>query len=138
MTYERYRQLKQNLEGRRQRLRRSLILRLGEVRTHSDQNPRAIDAVDVGDAAVSQLEQEFDIALAELAAQELRQVDRALERLEGGDYGFCLDCGEPISGKRLQALPFAVRCRECEERQEGGEHSRRLAPRNHDFAPAYD
>jgi RNA polymerase-binding transcription factor DksA len=42
----------------------------------------------------------------------------ALLRLAEGTYGACSDCGQAIVGARLQALPFAERCRSCEEAQE--------------------
>ena len=138
MTHERYTDLKRILEDHRQRLQRSLTLRLGDVRTHNDQERKVIQATDGADASASDFEQDFGIALAELAAQSLRQVDQALVRLEGGDYGFCMDCDEPIADNRLRALPFAVRCRACAELHETGERTRRSAPRSHDFLLAYD
>ena len=48
-----------------------------------------------------------------MKSAELDQVNYALRRLENGNYGICEDCGEPISDKRLKALPFAVKCIEC-------------------------
>jgi DnaK suppressor protein len=48
----------------------------------------------------------------------LRMVNAALERLDSGDYGECSDCGEQITRKRLQALPWAERCVRCAEKQE--------------------
>ena len=46
-------------------------------------------------------------------------------RLEQGDYGYCFDCGEEIAEKRLRALPFAVRCKDCEEAREVAEQRQR-------------
>jgi len=48
-----------------------------------------------------------------------------LARLERGDYGFCYECGEEIGEKRLRALPFAVRCKDCEEARETAEQRER-------------
>jgi RNA polymerase-binding transcription factor DksA len=45
-------------------------------------------------------------------------VDEALERLKKGTYGICLDCGEPIDRARLNALPAAKRCLDCQRRLE--------------------
>jgi DnaK suppressor protein len=42
-------------------------------------------------------------------------------------YGDCFECGSEISGKRLRAMPFAVRCIACEEKREQQERERRLA-----------
>jgi hypothetical protein len=44
-----------------------------------------------------------------------RQVSEALERIDGGSYGLCLQCGEPISAKRLAALPWVALCTGCQE-----------------------
>jgi DnaK suppressor protein len=44
---------------------------------------------------------------------ELRRVDEALERIEEGEYGFCLECGEPINPKRLAVDPAASLCIRC-------------------------
>jgi DnaK suppressor protein len=54
-------------------------------------------------------------AISESAQQELRLVRAALRRLEEGRYGTCVVCGEPIEEERLQAVPYADRCRTCAE-----------------------
>jgi DnaK suppressor protein len=46
----------------------------------------------------------------------LREVSDALVRIEQGSYGVCLECEEPISAKRLEALPWARYCVSCQER----------------------
>lgn len=61
---------------------------------------------------------DMDRALLELRAATLVRMDAALRRLDGGQYGDCAECGRPIAEKRLHALPFAIRCRPCEERRE--------------------
>ena len=45
----------------------------------------------------------------------LRQIDAALDRLATGDFGVCADCGEPISPRRLDAIPWAAYCIQCQE-----------------------
>ena len=45
----------------------------------------------------------------------LRQVADALDRIAAGEYGICLECEEPISAKRLAALPWAALCLACQE-----------------------
>jgi DnaK suppressor protein len=47
---------------------------------------------------------------------QLRLVDEALDRLESGDYGFCLACDEPIAPKRLRAVSWARYCVKCQEK----------------------
>src|SRR6266566_225506 len=56
---------------------------------------------------------------------KLNEINDALVRLEQGDYGYCFDCGEEIAEKRLRALPFAVRCKDCEEARENAEQRQR-------------
>ena len=48
----------------------------------------------------------------------LREVDEALERIEGGNFGLCELCGEPIVRERLRAMPHARNCIECQRESE--------------------
>jgi len=52
---------------------------------------------------------------------------RALARIEDGDFGECLDCGEPISPKRLMAIPWAECCVQCQSRREETESLQKAA-----------
>ena len=54
-------------------------------------------------------------ALENEAMQELADIDAALQRLEGGRYGDCVSCGEPIGEGRLKVRPAATQCRDCAE-----------------------
>jgi DnaK suppressor protein len=66
-------------------------------------------------AAASQVfEQQRDLALRDHASQQLELVDAALERLDAGTFGACLRCGRPIAPGRLEALPWAAHCIECQ------------------------
>jgi len=56
---------------------------------------------------------------------EVQALQDALARLDQGDYGNCFECGEEIAEKRLRALPFAVRCKDCEEAREAAEQRER-------------
>lgn len=51
---------------------------------------------------------------------EMEQIEKTLERLESGEYGICVACGEPIPEQRLLALPEAIRCVSCEEKVASG------------------
>lgn len=56
--------------------------------------------------------------LGNITRQELRKVNKALTRIEAGEYGHCIDCGCEIPEARLVANPFAERCLACEEKHE--------------------
>jgi DnaK suppressor protein len=49
---------------------------------------------------------------------ELTQIGTALGRIESGDYGYCLDCGEPIAKARLEFSPASTLCIACAEKKE--------------------
>ena len=59
-------------------------------------------------------------------AETLTKVDAAIRRLGEGSYGDCFECGDEISEARLRALPFAVRCKDCEEARETAEQRERM------------
>ena len=66
-------------------------------------------------AAASQVfAQQRDLALRDRADQQLALVDAALDRIEAGTFGVCARCGEAIAPERLEALPWAPRCIECQ------------------------
>ena len=66
-------------------------------------------------AAASQVfEQQRDLALRDRNEQHLAAVDAALARLDDGTYGTCVRCGRPIAPERLDALPWAAHCIDCQ------------------------
>jgi RNA polymerase-binding transcription factor len=66
-------------------------------------------------AAASQVfEQQRDLALREKNEQQLAAVDAALARFEAGTFGTCIRCGRPIATERLEALPWAAHCIDCQ------------------------
>jgi RNA polymerase-binding protein DksA len=66
-------------------------------------------------AAASQVfEQQRDLALRDRARQHLELVDAALARLDDGTFGRCLRCKRPIAPERLEALPWAAHCIDCQ------------------------
>ena len=72
----------------------------------------------------------IELALIQMKSETLNKINDALTRLDQGDFGYCFECGEEIGEKRLRALPFAVRCKECEEAREVAEQrARHLASR---------
>jgi DnaK suppressor protein len=73
-------------------------------------------------AAASQVfDQQRDLALRERAVQHLAQVDAALARLDQGTFGKCIRCGSEIAPARLEALPWAAHCIDCQTALDRGE-----------------
>ncbi len=70
------------------------------------------------DLASETFEREKDLAIGESVESLLNQVNVALEKLERGTYGQCDVCNKPIKKARLQALPFATLCLDCQDRLE--------------------
>lgn len=63
-------------------------------------------------------ERERTISLARNARSVLEQIDAALERIDDGSYGSCVRCGKPISIARLEAIPQATYCMDCQRVEE--------------------
>jgi DnaK suppressor protein len=107
--------LKTILESRRRDVVRELQEKIRAARSDGITDRDVLD-----DAESSELDIQDDIgfALIQLKMEMLNQIDGALRRLEEGKYGDCFECGGEIAEARLRALPFAARCRDCEERRE--------------------
>jgi len=75
---------------------------------------------DLGDRAVTTTSQEILFQLSGEEREVLRLVDEALERIGEGSYGKCVHCGGPIQKARLEAVPWARHCIECQELQDRG------------------
>ena len=102
LLFERQRELQEDV---RRRIRDGRTERMTDVREE-------LESSDVSTST------DVSLALLEMKSQTLRHIEHAISRIGTGDYGDCLDCGEAISETRLRALPFAVRCRACEESRE--------------------
>lgn len=61
---------------------------------------------------------DIERSLTQMRAATLARIDEALVRLDAGLYGTCAECENAIAERRLRALPFAVRCQNCQERYE--------------------
>jgi DnaK suppressor protein len=75
-------------------------------------------AVEVVERASDDAAGDLAAGLAEIESGELVQINEALRKMEDGTYGQCQGCGKPIPQKRLQIVPFAIRCVECERSRE--------------------
>ena len=74
---------------------------------------------DSGDESQYLFEREVDATLGQQFGQELKDVNRALEKIEEGTYGFSDRSGEPIAKGRLEAIPEALYTIEEQQRREG-------------------
>jgi DnaK suppressor protein len=122
----RLRDLKAMLDERRLALTREVRGQIRDVRTES---AGGRDPIDQEDGAEADGQGEIGLTLIQMKSETLQKIDAALRRLAEGSYGDCFECGEPIAEARLRALPFAVRCRECEETRESAEQSGPMARR---------
>ena len=111
----RYNELKAMLETRRRELGREVRVKIRDARTDSILER---DVLDQGESSEVDIQDAIGFALIQMKAETLDKIDAALHRLGEGTYGDCVECGAEIAGPRLRALPFAVRCRDCEEARE--------------------
>ena len=75
---------------------------------------------DIADKAANSYTKEFLFSLSNTERELLHEVDDAIARIEGRRYGSCAACEEELDRKRLEAVPWAKRCRSCQEKQEQG------------------
>lgn len=73
---------------------------------------------DAQDESVADLLVNVNLSIIDAHLSELRGIEQALQRLEAGDYGVCVDCGQEIAHARLAAAPTTLRCVECQTRFE--------------------
>jgi RNA polymerase-binding transcription factor len=109
--------LQQILMRKRQEIMKEIEGSLGQSLTE-DQQRRLESARDVGDQALMDLDRELGISLMEMRNRRRQAIDEALTRLTEGTYGICAECGVEISERRLEAVPFAKLCVECQSKEE--------------------
>jgi DnaK suppressor protein len=83
----------------------------------SDSNAMPIHMAELGS---DNFEQEFTLGLMEVDGDTLDLIDGALERINGGEFGKCIQCDGQIAKARLNAIPYTPVCIKCAERQENG------------------
>jgi DnaK suppressor protein len=77
-------------------------------------------AQDMADRATSAYTKEFAYSLSENDRKTLVLIDEALARLDAGTYGTCIHCSAPVQEKRIEAVPWARHCLDCQELQDKG------------------
>ncbi len=74
----------------------------------------------LADTATVTLDREIDYTLEENSEHVLKEIDRALAKIDTGTFGICETCGQPIAEERLLAIPYATQCIDCKRREERG------------------
>jgi DnaK suppressor protein len=119
-------ELRKMLEDRR----RQLVYEVqGKIRDGRRDYTKEREVLDEGESSEVDIQDEIEFALIEMKAETLKKIDAALRRVGEGTYGECFECGEKIPAVRLRALPFAVRCRDCEEAREVAQWRERMTQR---------
>lgn len=103
-----------------------LVLRArlsGEVRQMAENalnGPTGVVAspMDIAEAASDTLQQELTLSFLGNQSKTLQKIEAALQRLDDGSYGTCVDCREPIPPARLGAIPYTDFCVSCAGRYE--------------------
>jgi DnaK suppressor protein len=125
MSRARYNELKQMLSERRREIQAEVQGKMRGVREEGTWGGKLNEVLDAVESAEADIQEDLEFALVQMKSETLNKINDALGRLEQGDYGYCYDCGEEIAEKRLRALPFAVRCKDCEEAKENAEQRER-------------
>ena len=124
MNRDRYSELKRILEERRREIMDQVQGKIRDVRSEGANNPNS-GVLDAAETSEADIQDDIEFALIQMKAETLQKIEEALARHAEGTYGFCFECGDEISERRLRALPFAVRCKDCEEAREIAEQRER-------------
>ncbi|HSB36089.1 MAG TPA: TraR/DksA family transcriptional regulator [Thermoanaerobaculia bacterium] len=109
-----------------ERVRKRLLAKRDELLKDLAKNREVTDetidesAQDMVDRATTAYTKEFAYSLSEADRKVLVLIDQALDRLEAGTYGPCVHCGQPVQEKRIEAVPWARHCLDCQELQDKG------------------
>ena len=121
----RYSELKRILEGRRLEIIAEVKDKMRDVRSEGAVVPRQ-GVRDEVESSEADIQDDIEFAVLQMKTETLNKVGEALLGLDIGTYGYCDECGEEISEQRLRALPFAVRCKNCEEAREDVQDRERI------------
>jgi DnaK suppressor protein len=125
-TRTRHADLKTMLEARRRELTTDIQDGVKRSRAHSAESSDVVDSAEFAEADV---QEDLHFVLMQMKVETVTKIDDALTRLESGDFGECVECGGEITEARLRALPFALRCIECERAREVWQRATQAPPR---------
>lgn len=132
----RYEELRKMLEDRRREIMNEVKGKIRDVRAEGSDKPHEV--LDPGETSEVDIQEDIEFALIQMKAETLNKINEALSRLEDGTYGNCYECGEEIAEARLRALPFAVRCKACEEAREMAQLRERMLQRRGSSTLGFD
>ncbi|MHA7772781.1 TraR/DksA family transcriptional regulator [Roseibium sp. M-1] len=107
-------------DGKSKDIRKKLLALKSELETLSEMSGEARATVELDQQSVGRLSR-MDALQGQAMAQaserqrraSIQRIEAALSRLDSGDYGYCVECGEEIAGKRLEVDPAAAFCIRC-------------------------
>jgi DnaK suppressor protein len=115
-------------KARKERLKKLLIKKREEIvkeaqseikKFKTGEKKQIVETVlDDGDLSVVDLSEDISLKQLSTHREMLIKIDAALRKLEDDTYGICEECGDEISEDRLKILPFAIYCRDCQEKKE--------------------
>jgi DnaK suppressor protein len=123
-TRGRYVELKRILEERRREILAQVQEKMRDVRAEGGIG-EGQGVLDAAESSEADIQDDIEFALIQMKSETLHRIEEALTRLDEGSFGNCFECGDEISERRLRALPFAVRCKDCEEARELAERRER-------------
>ncbi len=135
-TGVRYDELKRMLIERQREILNEVQGKIRGVRAEGSEKDREV--LDPGETSEVDIQEDIEFALIQMKAETLNKINEALSRLEDGTYGHCFECGEEVAQPRLRALPFAVRCKDCEEAREMAQLRERIQARRGSSSLGFD
>jgi DnaK suppressor protein len=118
-------ELKRILEERRREILAQVQEKMRDVRAEGGIG-EGQGVLDAAESSEADIQDDIEFALIQMKSETLHRIEEALSRLAEGTFGNCFECGDEISERRLRALPFAVRCKDCEEARELAERRERV------------
>jgi DnaK suppressor protein len=111
---------RKRFEKRLQEKRAELLGRVKAARS-SETEGNDLEAPDLGDRALTTITRDLMYQLSTGERDLVRRIDAALDRITDGTYGECIHCTKKVQIARLEAVPWALHCIECQELQDRGE-----------------
>src|ERR1700739_3120510 len=115
MDKKRLEYFKKKLSTRREELMKTIARTQEEGRLADDDQ-----TVDLADKAANSYTKEFLFGMTNTDRTILSMIDAALKRIQSNEYGLCANCQEEMQQKRLEAVPWAKHCINCQEKAEQG------------------